>query len=90
MMGRPDGERISMDTGRELCLRTGSKALLGGTISTLGSHYLIDVSAVACSTGDSLAKDQSEATSKEDVLSGSGPVSSGRFPQLRSSEYGRP
>jgi eukaryotic-like serine/threonine-protein kinase len=68
MMGRPDGERISMDTGRELCLRTGSKALLGGTISTLGSHYLIDVSAVACSTGDSLAKEQSEATSKEDVL----------------------
>jgi tetratricopeptide (TPR) repeat protein len=54
--------------GRELCLRTGSKALLGGTISNLGSHYLIDLNAAACSTGDTLAKEQGEAASKEDVL----------------------
>jgi eukaryotic-like serine/threonine-protein kinase len=68
MMGRPANERITVDTGRELCLRTGSKALLGGTISSLGSHYLIDLSAVSCNTGDSLAREQGEATSKEDVL----------------------
>jgi eukaryotic-like serine/threonine-protein kinase len=68
MMGRPINERITMDTGRELCMRTGSKALLGGTISSLGTHYLIDLSAVACNTGDTLAKEQGEATSKEDVL----------------------
>jgi serine/threonine protein kinase/tetratricopeptide (TPR) repeat protein len=68
MMGRPATERITMDVGRELCLRTGSKALLGGEISSLGSHYLIDLNAAACSNGDSLAKEQSEATSKEDVL----------------------
>jgi Flp pilus assembly protein TadD len=34
----------------------------------LGSHYLIDVNAVACGSGDTLAKEQVEATSKEDVL----------------------
>ena len=49
-------------------MRTGSKALLGGTISSLGSHYLIELNAVACSTGDTLAREQGEATSKEDVL----------------------
>ncbi len=68
MMGHPANERITGDVGRELCLRTGSKALLGGTISSLGSHYLIDLSAVACSTGDTLAKEQGEAINKEDVL----------------------
>ena len=68
MMGRPANERITADVGRELCLRTGSKALLGGTISSLGSHYLVDLNAAACSTGDTLAKEQVEATSKEDVL----------------------
>ena len=68
MMGRPANERITGDVGRELCLRTGSKALLGGTISSLGSHYLVDLNAAACSTGDTLAKEQVEATSKEDVL----------------------
>src|ERR1019366_4708805 len=61
-------ERITADVGRELCQRTGSKAVLGGTISSLGSHYLIDLNAIACSTGDTLAKEQAEATSKEDVL----------------------
>jgi serine/threonine protein kinase/tetratricopeptide (TPR) repeat protein len=68
MMGRPASQRITMDVGRELCLRTGSKALLGGTISTLGSHYLLDLNAVACATGDTLAKEQGEAANKEEVL----------------------
>ncbi len=68
MMGRPTNERITADVGRELCLRTGSKAVLSGSISTLGSHYLVDLNAVACSAGDTLAKEQVEATSKEDVL----------------------
>ena len=68
MMGRPANQRITVDIGRELCLRTGSKALLGGTISSLGTHYLIDLNAVACNTGDTLAKEQGEAASKEEVL----------------------
>jgi eukaryotic-like serine/threonine-protein kinase len=68
MMGRPSSERITVDVGRELCLRTGSKALLGGAISSLGSHYLIAVNAVACNSGDTLAKEQVDAASKEDVL----------------------
>ena len=68
MMGRPAAERITVDVARELCLRTGSKALLGGAISSLGSHYLIAVNVVACNSGDSLAKEQVDAASKEDVL----------------------
>ncbi len=68
MMGRPTNERITVNVGRELCLRTGSKALLGGEISSLGSHYLIAVNAVACNSGDTLAKEQVDAANKEDVL----------------------
>jgi eukaryotic-like serine/threonine-protein kinase len=65
MMGRPLNERVTTDAGRELCLRTGSKALLGGAISSLGTHYLIDVNAVACRSGDTLAKEQVEATARK-------------------------
>jgi tetratricopeptide (TPR) repeat protein len=68
MMGSPANQRITADVSRELCLRTGSKAVLGGTIASLGTHYLIDLNAVACNTGDTLAKEQGEAASKEDVL----------------------
>ena len=68
MMGRPLNESVAGDVGREVCLRTGSKALLGGAISNFGSHYLIGLSAVACSGGETLAKEQVDATGKDDVL----------------------
>lgn len=68
LMGRDVSAPVTLDVARELCQRTGSKAVLDGTISSLGTHYLINLNAVACATGDSLAKEESEATSKEDVL----------------------
>jgi eukaryotic-like serine/threonine-protein kinase len=67
MMGRSGSERVSGDVGREICLRTGSKAVLEGSIAGLGSHYLVDLTAVTCN-GDTLAKEQVEAAGKEDVL----------------------
>jgi serine/threonine protein kinase/tetratricopeptide (TPR) repeat protein len=68
MMGHPATDRIAGDVGREVCERTDSKALLSGAISSLGAHYLIDLTAVACNSGDTLAREQAEAASKEDVL----------------------
>jgi eukaryotic-like serine/threonine-protein kinase len=68
MMGRPANQRITSNIARELCLRTGSKAVLDGEISSLGSHYLINLNAVTCNSGDTLAKEQAEAGGKEEVL----------------------
>jgi len=68
LMERPTNERITGDVGRELCLRSGSKAVLRGTISSLGSDYVIDLNAVACETEDTLAQGQGEANGKEEVL----------------------
>jgi len=67
-MGRSPTEHVTPDVARELCLRTGSKAVLGGSISNLGSQYIVGLDAVACNTGDNLAKEQAEAPSKEGVL----------------------
>jgi eukaryotic-like serine/threonine-protein kinase len=77
MMSRPANERVTLDVGREVCQRTGSKGLLRGMISPLGSHYLVDLNAVACNTGDTLANEEAEATSKEDVLKALSRASSG-------------
>jgi eukaryotic-like serine/threonine-protein kinase len=77
MMGRPKNDRITADVGRELCLRTRSKAVLSGEISSLGTHYLIALNAVECNTGDTLAKEQREASNKEDVLRALSQASSG-------------
>ncbi len=76
LMGRPVNDSVTMAVGRELCLRAGGKAVMGGAIASLGSHYLIDLNAVACGTGDTLAREQVEAASKEDVLKALGQAAS--------------
>jgi eukaryotic-like serine/threonine-protein kinase len=68
LMGRDINAPITLDVARELCQRTGSKALLNATISSFGTHYLVNLDAVACATGDSLAREEVEAERKEDVL----------------------
>jgi len=67
-MGKPPGERITSEVGREICQREGVKAMLTGSISSLGSHYVIALSAVNAQSGDTLASEQAEAESKEQVL----------------------
>jgi serine/threonine protein kinase/tetratricopeptide (TPR) repeat protein len=67
-MGRPAGERITSNVAKEICLREGVKAMLTGSIASLGSHYVITVGAVNAQTGDSLAREQIEADDKEQVL----------------------
>ena len=68
LMGQKSNERITRDIARELCIRTGSKAIILGTISNLGDQYVIGVDAVGCNSGDTLAKEQEEAAGKQDVL----------------------
>ena len=67
-MGRPASERITNDVGREIAVRQNVKAMLTGSISALGSHYVISLEAVNAQTGDSLAREQVEAANKEQVL----------------------
>ena len=68
LMGRPPTQHVTGDLAREICIRTGSKATVLGSISNLGGQYVIGLNAVGCSNGDTLASEQEEATSKQDVL----------------------
>jgi eukaryotic-like serine/threonine-protein kinase len=76
LMSREPNTRITSDLARELCVRTGSKAIVLGSISNLGGQYVIGVDAVGCSTGDTLAKEQEEAGTKQDVLKALGKAAS--------------
>jgi serine/threonine protein kinase/tetratricopeptide (TPR) repeat protein len=68
LMGKTLGERVTRDVGREVCLRTGSKALLAGSIASIGSHYAIGLKAMNCQTGDELGAAEAEAESREKIL----------------------
>jgi len=68
LMGREPMERVTPELGLEICQRAGAKALLGGTITGLGSAYVLTLNARDCVTGDVLAEAQAQADGKEAVL----------------------
>jgi eukaryotic-like serine/threonine-protein kinase len=68
MMELPDARRVTAEIARELCLRSGSAAVLEGRISSIGQRYLVGIDATACSTGDELASEHGEAARREEVL----------------------
>jgi eukaryotic-like serine/threonine-protein kinase len=68
LMGQQTTQHISNDLAREICQRAGAKASIAGSVSTLGAQYVISLGAVNCATGDSLARRQAEAASKERIL----------------------
>ena len=67
-MGRSPGDRITSDVGREICQRDGIKAMLNGSIDSVGGQYVITLEATNVSSGDSLGRQQAQAERKEDVL----------------------
>ncbi len=67
-MGRKGDERLTPEVALEVCKRSGSKVMLLGSISGMGSHYVIGIKTINCHNGDSLDKEQVEADKREDIL----------------------
>ena len=67
-MTRAADTKLTPEVARELCQRAGSKGYIAGTISSLGSEYVLGLKAVNCQSGDTLAEEQVTAASKERVL----------------------
>src|SRR5712691_8967350 len=66
--GPHPNDQLTREVAREVCLRLGGKAILVGSISSLGSHYVVGLQALGCAGGDMLATGQAEAANKESVL----------------------
>src|SRR4030088_1404725 len=67
-MGRSPSDRITSDVGREISQRDGIKAMLNGSIDSVGGQYVITLDATNVASGDSLGRQQVQAERKEDVL----------------------
>jgi DNA-binding winged helix-turn-helix (wHTH) protein/tetratricopeptide (TPR) repeat protein len=67
-MGRNPEERVVYPLAPELCERAGGRALVSGSISRLGSGYVLAVEAMSCADEVSIAREQVEVASRENVL----------------------
>jgi tetratricopeptide (TPR) repeat protein len=67
-MLQPADVHLTPELAREVCERTGSAAVLDGSIARMGSRYVLGLQAKNCRTGDVLDDQQVQAANKEDVL----------------------
>ncbi len=72
LMERPPDERVTKELGYEICLRHNLKAFITGTISSLGSVYVLTLEAINARSGESLGRQFEQATSREEVLNALG------------------
>lgn len=68
LMERAPTEPITPAVAHDLCQRLGVKAVLLGSIAPLGSEYVITLDAQACRTGESIAREQTQAKARTEVL----------------------
>ena len=68
LMAQPKDTRLTYKLASEVCQRTASAATIEGSISSLGSQYVLGLRAVNCHNGDPLANEQVTANGKEQVL----------------------
>ena len=68
LMGKPADTRLTPEIAREICQRSGVKALLTGSIASVGNQYMVTLAAINASSNDTLAEVQDRAESKELVL----------------------
>jgi eukaryotic-like serine/threonine-protein kinase len=75
LMGQPADAKLTPAIALELCQRTGSTAVLDGSIAQIGMQYLLTVKAIDCESGRSLASTEAQASDENHVLDALGKVS---------------
>ena len=68
LMTLPADTRLTPNIARDACRRTGSKAYFTEAIASLSAEYVLELKAVSCGTGETLAQERAIAASKDKVL----------------------
>ena len=76
MMKQPPDAKLTGELAAEICQRTNGAAVLTGSIAQIGSQYDLILKAASCSTGESLATTEAQASDKNHVLRALGEAAS--------------
>jgi eukaryotic-like serine/threonine-protein kinase len=76
LMNQPRDAPLTPGIARELCQRSGTTAVLNGSIAQIGARYLLTLDAVNCASGQSFARAAAQASDKSHVLDALGKASS--------------
>jgi len=68
LMQKSADSALTGETAREVCERVGAKAMLSGSIASLGSRYIINLRTDGCVSGELIDDQQMESDGKEQVV----------------------
>ena len=68
LLGHPENDRLTTQLARQVCERTNSKATIEGSISDEGNQYRIEVKAVDCNTGNTLADSTATTADRNEIV----------------------
>jgi DNA-binding winged helix-turn-helix (wHTH) protein/tetratricopeptide (TPR) repeat protein len=68
LMGRPPEIQVTGQVAREVCVRTGTAAVLEGSIQNVGVQYVLSLRSTDCRTGNVIDREQTQVSRKEEVL----------------------
>jgi eukaryotic-like serine/threonine-protein kinase len=86
LMGQPADTPLAGQVAREVCVRTGTAALLEASIQTVGAQFVLNLRGTDCRTGDVIDQEQARAGRKEEVLDAVGRMASGFRKRVGESE----
>ena len=82
LMGKPRDTRLNHQLARDVCQRTGARATIEGGISGLNAPYQLQIRAVDCRSGATLAQVRTSAASRDQVLAALGDAAGGMRKKL--------
>ncbi len=68
LMGLAADAPLTPERAHDVCVRTGSAAVVEGSIAKLGSQYVLGLRAKNCRSGEVVAEEQAQVARKEDIL----------------------
>ena len=75
-MRRGADDHMTGNVAIEVCQRAGGKVTVQGSISSIGTTYLVGLAAIRCDNGVPIAREEVEARRKEDVVDALGNATS--------------
>jgi DNA-binding winged helix-turn-helix (wHTH) protein/tetratricopeptide (TPR) repeat protein/tRNA A-37 threonylcarbamoyl transferase component Bud32 len=64
----PGDAKLTADIARRVCLRTGSRLVVTGSIADEGNRFHIELGAIDCGTGRTLARVANDADSRDEIV----------------------
>ena len=68
LVHRPEDAKLTAESAREVCLRTHSRAVIASSIADAGNHFDLELDAIDCPSGRTIARVKREAGSRNEIV----------------------